>query len=171
MPGGGFCCIHKGTWWAIWTSWSVILRRPSLPLPQRMAAENKIAREVELNRYSFGKWSPAPYNWTWFTSGFVKGQAKMLTAETALAIERYRLANHGQIPDELKNLVPAFLAAVPAAGPADGQPLRFQKQGAGYVVSTPVIVVNYNGIEPEDAGTSRLSDEETGVRRYFWYTW
>jgi hypothetical protein len=52
--------------------------------------------------------------------------------ETALAIERYRLAHQSRLPETLSAL-PAFCAGVPA-DPYDGHPLRFGKGQAGYVV-------------------------------------
>jgi hypothetical protein len=116
----------------------------SLPLSQRLGAEYRIAREVQSNRSSFGKWFPPPANWAGYSSGYAISQAKMLTAETALAIERYRLANEEKIPGELKDLVPAFLAALPA-GPVDTKSLQFTKQGNGYVISTTVLNVDYDG--------------------------
>jgi hypothetical protein len=43
----------------------------------------------------------------------------------AVAAERYR-RRHGQLPENLEQLVPEFLSAVPL-DPQDGQPLRFQR--------------------------------------------
>ncbi len=124
----------------------------SLPLSQRLAAEIRIANEVRSIQSSFSAWFMPPLNWAEFTSGYARSQASKLTAETALAVERYRLANEGRIPDELKDLVPAFLAAVPVS-PVDTKPLQFKKQGNGYVISTAVLNVNYdrrNGVALED---------------------
>ena len=59
--------------------------------------------------------------------------ALLRAAQTALAIERYRLAHDNQPPESLQNLLPDFLSAVPI-DPFDGQPLRFKKPGKGYVV-------------------------------------
>jgi type II secretory pathway pseudopilin PulG len=58
--------------------------------------------------------------------------AQVRLAQTALAIERFRLA-HGQLPDKLDELVPQFLAAVPD-DPFDGQPLRYHHLVKGYVI-------------------------------------
>jgi hypothetical protein len=120
------------------------LATASLPVPRRVAPQIQIASEVQPNRYFFSKWWPPPPNWARFTSGFVESQARLATAETALAIERHRLAHQGRIPDELKELVPAFLASLPT-GPADGKPIRFKQLAKGYVVSTSVLRVDYNG--------------------------
>jgi hypothetical protein len=52
---------------------------------------------------------------------------------TALAIERYRLANQDRLPAKLADLVPTFLPSVPQ-DPFDGQPLRFKPLEKGYVI-------------------------------------
>ncbi len=49
----------------------------------------------------------------------------------AVAVERFRLAE-GRIPDAAAEVVPRFLPAVPLD--VDGQPLRFQKKGAGFLI-------------------------------------
>ncbi len=59
--------------------------------------------------------------------------ARLRVAETALAIERFRLAHQNQLPDSLAALVPAYLKTVPT-DPFDGQPLRYQGREKGYVV-------------------------------------
>ena len=56
----------------------------------------------------------------------------MRTAQTALAIERYRLAV-GSLPDALTDLVPAYLDAVPT-DPFDGNEMRYKKLETGFVV-------------------------------------
>jgi len=57
-------------------------------------------------------------------------RAHLDLARTALAIERYRLATGG-VPDQLAELVPQYLDAVPI-DPFDGQPLRYRRTEAGY---------------------------------------
>jgi hypothetical protein len=56
----------------------------------------------------------------------------MRDAQTAIAVERYRLAN-GRLPNQLRDLTPTFLPAVPA-DPFDGKPLRYKPLAKGYVV-------------------------------------
>lgn len=58
--------------------------------------------------------------------------AKTRDAQTALALERYRLT-HGKLPSQLSDLVPSFLSAVPR-DPFDGKPLRYKTLAKGYVV-------------------------------------
>jgi hypothetical protein len=60
-------------------------------------------------------------------------RAKLRTTIAAIAVERWRAAHGGKIPDSLSELVPSFLPAIPQ-DPYDGQPLRFKKLSKGYVV-------------------------------------
>ena len=59
--------------------------------------------------------------------------AGLANAQAAVAIERWRLAHPGRLPDTLSELVPAYLTAVPL-DPYDGQPVRYKKLPVGYVV-------------------------------------
>jgi hypothetical protein len=61
-----------------------------------------------------------------------KVQTAVESAQLACALERYRLANGGY-PDKLEALVPQFIAAVPR-DVIDGQPLRYRKEGEGFVI-------------------------------------
>lgn len=54
-------------------------------------------------------------------------------AQTALAIERHRLRNHGQLPESLEALAPQLIASAPR-DPFDGRPLRYKKLKKGYAV-------------------------------------
>jgi len=54
-------------------------------------------------------------------------------AQTALAIERYRLAHNNALPSSLDELAPTYLKSA-LIDPCDGQPLRFKKLDKGYVV-------------------------------------
>jgi hypothetical protein len=60
------------------------------------------------------------------------GLAQVRTAQAALAVERFRLV-HGQLPENLNELVPQFLSAVPS-DPFDGAPLRYHRLAKGYVI-------------------------------------
>ena len=59
--------------------------------------------------------------------------AQVRTTRTALAIERWRLAHNGNVPDSLADLEPDFLPVV-SNDPFDEQPLRYKKLARGYVV-------------------------------------
>jgi hypothetical protein len=61
-----------------------------------------------------------------------EGFAEMRTARAALAVERFRLANH-RLPKDVGELVPRYLPAVPR-DPFDGAPLRYKSLAKGYVV-------------------------------------
>lgn len=83
-----------------------------------------------------------------FTARDVNHRAQARTALVALAIERFRLANHGKLPDQLSSLVPAFLDKVPI-DPYDGQPLRYKRTDNGYIVySIGPDATDDGGIEP-----------------------
>ena len=58
--------------------------------------------------------------------------AHALAAQTALAVERYRLAE-GHLPESLENLVPAYMEVVPK-DPFDGRRLRYFTRENGFVV-------------------------------------
>ena len=58
--------------------------------------------------------------------------ARLTAAQTALAVERFRLAND-RLPEGLTEVVPRFLPAVPL-DPFDGAPLRYKRLAKSYVV-------------------------------------
>jgi hypothetical protein len=62
----------------------------------------------------------------------VEGLAHLLVAQTALAVERYRLASGG-LPSRLEDLAPTYILRVPP-DPFDGRPLRYRRLPTGYVV-------------------------------------
>ncbi|MHC4165677.1 MAG: hypothetical protein ACYSWQ_01835 [Planctomycetota bacterium] len=62
----------------------------------------------------------------------IERQARARLTLTALAVERYRLAE-GHLPQSLGNLVPAYMKIVPE-DPFDGQHLRYRKLKTGFVV-------------------------------------
>src|SRR6185503_3655879 len=63
-----------------------------------------------------------------------EGVGRSRVAQTALALERYRLAHSNALPDSLGQLIPQFIEAVPT-DPFDGRPLRYQKLSPqGYLV-------------------------------------
>jgi hypothetical protein len=59
--------------------------------------------------------------------------AYLRTAQTALAIERYRLSHGGELPGALADLVPTYLPAT-RIDPFDGDSLRYKKLAKGYIV-------------------------------------
>lgn len=59
-------------------------------------------------------------------------QAQLVSARTAIAVERYRLA-HGSVPAALDHLVPEFLESVPV-DPVNGAPLQYATNETHYAV-------------------------------------
>jgi hypothetical protein len=59
--------------------------------------------------------------------------ARIRTSQTAIAVERFRLAHSGNLPASLNDLVPAYLSSVPC-DPFDDQPLRYRRLAPGWVV-------------------------------------
>ena len=72
---------------------------------------------------------------------------RLLTARTAVAVERYRLAM-GRLPEQLSDLVPRYMEAIPS-DPFDGLPLRYRLLENGY------IVYSVGRDETDDGGTER----------------
>jgi hypothetical protein len=63
----------------------------------------------------------------------LQSTARLRAARTAVAIERYRLAQKGELPHSLDELAPKYLDAVPS-DPFDEGQLRYKKLVKGYVV-------------------------------------
>jgi hypothetical protein len=59
--------------------------------------------------------------------------ATLRVAQTAIAIERFRLAHDNAMPETLDELVPEFLPDV-LTDPFDGRPLRYRLLNPGYVI-------------------------------------
>jgi hypothetical protein len=72
-------------------------------------------------------------SWSGMVKAHCSSMARMESARTAFAIERFRLAHQQALPNSLAELVPSYLPAVPR-DPFDHQPLRFKKLPRGYVV-------------------------------------
>jgi hypothetical protein len=88
---------------------------------------------------------------------FAGGQCSLDLARVALALERFRIA-HGQYPDTLDALSPAFVEKLPH-DVINGQPLKYRKaNGSGFVLYS----VGWN--EKDDGGTVALK-KEGGVDR------
>jgi len=76
---------------------------------------------------------------------------------TAAAVERYRLAN-GKLPEQLADLVPAYLDQVPT-DPFDGRPIRYRRTEPGYVLWSIMEDGQDNGgKEREDVGRGEPYD-------------
>ena len=60
-------------------------------------------------------------------------EARRRAAVTAVAVQKLRLTQGGKLAEQLDELVPRFLPSVPL-DPYDGQPLRYKRRPAGFVV-------------------------------------
>jgi hypothetical protein len=97
---------------------------------------------------------------------FLKGNAKsdavnqvrLGLAHTALAVERWRLAHEGRLPENLAELVPSYLPAVPA-DPFGDQPIRFKHLPQGFVVYSV-------GLDGTDNGGKEKPDDATDDNGY-----
>jgi type II secretory pathway pseudopilin PulG len=80
--------------------------------------------------------------------------ARVRLATTALAIERFRLAQ-GRLPENLNGLTPQFLSAVPS-DPFDGASLRYHRLAKSYVIYSVGRDGHDNGgrEQPSDAKSS-----------------
>ena len=59
--------------------------------------------------------------------------ARLRAATLSLAIERYRNAHDGRLPESLQTLVPDYLPEI-SADPYTGQPMHFKRNPQGYVI-------------------------------------
>jgi hypothetical protein len=103
------------------------------PFPDRLTNAQDVQQKVSENPNGL-----LLLNNAWLTgyAGLARTEAKCLAnlrlAVTAVALEQFRAAL-SQYPSALSELTPAYLDAVPA-DPFDGQPLRYRKQGPGYIL-------------------------------------
>ncbi|HTH47785.1 MAG TPA: hypothetical protein VMB21_09765, partial [Candidatus Limnocylindria bacterium] len=63
----------------------------------------------------------------------LRSVATLRCAQTAMAVQRWRLAHDGTLPASLEALVPEYLATLPE-DPLDGQSLKLRAQTPGYVI-------------------------------------
>lgn len=66
-----------------------------------------------------------------FASQDGESLARLRIAAAMFAIERFRLAHDGRLPQTLGNLVPDFIASVPL-DPFDSKPIRYKPSSPGY---------------------------------------
>ncbi len=115
---------------------SEYLAAAKLPYPQKLDTFKTIAVGVSNTaraRFYIITRLLTEYTAPHFVSKYSADVANLSIFQTVIAIERYRLANQGRLPETLADLAPAFLPAVPM-DPFDGQPLRFKKLAPGYEV-------------------------------------
>ncbi len=100
----------------------------ALPLLQQTAAVIEQDKSL-ITPLSLGRTAPNFYR---AEVQCARSLAMVRSAVTALAVERWRLANAG-LPENIEGLIPACLFAV-QADPFDGKALRYRKEEGGYAV-------------------------------------
>lgn len=86
-----------------------------------------------------------------------RSQALHQLGLTAAAIERYRLANDNKLPGGLTELVPGYLEKVPV-DPFDQKPIKYIKQGKGYILYSIGEDLTDNGGKELDEKGRRFRD-------------
>jgi hypothetical protein len=125
-----------------------------LPSDERLLAFNSIQEDVDS-----GKRGGLLTRLLWPALGRMleletRCTAEALLAQTALAVERYRLAE-GHLPESLEDLVPAYMEAVPK-DPFDGRRLRYFTPENGFVVySVGDDLTDNGGVERDGRGRDR----------------
>ncbi|MCP4711254.1 MAG: hypothetical protein GY869_21755 [Planctomycetes bacterium] len=107
-----------------------------LPFHQRLQASNNIDKQISnVSKLHIVLHTAMPFGNS-YTSGIeidLRFHAKLHIAQTALAIEHYRLDNNNQLPDTLTDLIPDDLDTIPL-DPFDGLSIKYKKTNPGYVV-------------------------------------
>ena len=128
-----------------------------LPYHQQLAEIEKLEREI------------ASYPWYHYGLHLMTGSLSRIneitlrvkgalqTAETALAIERYRL-KHDSLPDTLQALVPEFIETI-YLDPFDGKPIRYVKYEDGYMLYT----IGEDGIDNGGLDREQMSKKLGGT--------
>jgi hypothetical protein len=96
-----------------------------LPWPDRLIAAKKMEANISspsIPQIISHSLMPAL---TKMIEAHARVDAQLAAAHTAVALERYRLANNS-LPDDLAQLVPTYIEKIPI-DPFDGRPLRYKK--------------------------------------------
>jgi len=88
---------------------------------------------------------------------FARTRAQLRLLRTELALREFRL-RHGAYPTKLDELAPAIVAAVPV-DPFSEQPLRYRRQGNGYVLYSVGPDLNDDGGTPIPSGAANASSK------------
>ena len=117
------------------TTFQQLLAARQEAFPDRLKAVSDVIHQRVTEAKSRGLLLNAMY-WDGFDNSVVREArclANVRLALTAVALEQFRAAHGNRYPGALAELAPDFLPAVPV-DPFDGQPLRYRKQDAGYVL-------------------------------------
>ncbi len=91
---------------------------------------------------------------------FVSAEITKSLTIAAIALERYRLANNGNLPESLADLIPTQLATIPL-DPIDRQPVRYKRE------SDSTFLLYSIGMDSTDSGGLSSVDPSTKGRRGF----
>ena len=108
------------------------MKLQSRPLFERLQGYAQITTNFTTNASSLAADMVMP-GWSKAMRTAAETKARLVALKTALAIERFRLANNNALPATLDALVPGYCSA-PPRDPFDDQPLRYKKLQGGYVV-------------------------------------
>ncbi len=130
--------------------------------PEAQIAARRSRRTIlpSLSGWKFGDPGISRYVNARRTEGIATTLAVVRSALGATAVARFRLANAGELPRTLQDLVPAFLPAVPV-DPYSGQPIRYVHDAARFAVYS-------NGTNQRDDGGKDL--KTAGGRRWGVYS-
>jgi hypothetical protein len=109
-----------------------LINAMDLPNPERLAAFKAVQESINAGGRGGTLTGIIWPIRTYLLNIDVRHLAHLRTTQTALAVERYRLAE-GRLPKSLDNLVPSCIEAIPT-DPFDGNPLKYRVRQSGYVV-------------------------------------
>ncbi len=89
--------------------------------------------------------------------------ARLRVVQAALAIERFRLASQGDLPQRLNAIVPQFASSLPE-DPFDGYPLRYSCSAGGFVIYSLGKDRKDNGGEPRHPGQPWADSYDISIR-------
>jgi len=121
----------------------------SRPLLERVRGYEQLTSSFATNARSQTANMVMP-SWSKAMRTAAETKARLVALKTALAIERFRLANGNALPATLDALVPNYCPSLPR-DPFDEQPLRYKKLARGYVVYS----IGADGID--NAGAERTN--------------
>jgi hypothetical protein len=135
-----------------------------LPLHERNTEFNKIEEEEKCLSFLHIHFNNELVSLARFSDLNTRTLAQLRCAETALAIERYRL-KYDALPESLEQLVPEFMEEVPR-DPFDNEVLRYIKHDDGYTVYT----IGEDGIDNGGLSKEQII-EKTGEEHPKEYDW
>ena len=129
------------------------IKLQSRPLLERVRGYEQITTNYMTNASSLTAKMVMP-GWSKAMRTAAETKARLVALKTALAIERFRLANNNSFPGTLDTLVPKYCPSSPS-DPFDAQPLRYRKLPRGYVVYS----IGADGVD--NGGAERTNRKNT----------